>query len=82
MGFAEVALDGDLVGKAGAGEVDPHRLAVAQLEPEALAVTEVGHGEIAAQKTRLTQIAALQQTVLFALPIVEAAVNETALAEI
>ena len=82
MGLAEVALDGDLVGKAGAGEVDPQRLTVAQLQPQTLALAAVGHGEIAAQKTRLAQIATLQQTALLALPVIEAAVDEAAFGQI
>ncbi|MNJ67738.1 hypothetical protein D3C77_639350 [compost metagenome] len=82
MGLAEVALDGDLVGKAGVGEVDAHGLAVAHLQPQALAATKVSQGEVAAQEARLPQIAALQLAAELALPLIEAAVNKAAFGQI
>ena len=71
-----------LVGEAGSGEVDAHGLAVAHLQPQTLAAAAIGHGEIAAQKAGLAQIATLQQAAPLTLPIVEAAVDEAAIAQI
>src|SRR5690606_19113754 len=82
MGLAEVALDGDLVGEAGVGEIDAHGLTVAHLQPQALAAAEICQSQIAAQKARLPQVATLQLAAQLALPLIEGAVNESALTQV